>query len=55
MSRVEVFDPNEVATGHFYRRTVQRCFLMGEDLIVFVTNFAIARTRILFAISVKSH
>jgi hypothetical protein len=31
MSRAEVFDPNEVAIGHFYSRTVRRCFLMGED------------------------
>jgi hypothetical protein len=31
MSRAEVFDPNELAIGHFYSRTVRRCFLMGED------------------------
>ena len=31
MSRAEVFDPHEVAMGHFYSRTVRRCFLMGED------------------------
>jgi hypothetical protein len=31
MSRAEVFDPNEVAIGHFYSRTVRRCFLMSED------------------------
>jgi len=29
----EVFDPDEVAIGHFYNRTTRRCFLMGEDLI----------------------
>gem|GEM_PF-5409620 len=31
MSRAEVFDPNEVAIGHFYSRTVRRFFVMGED------------------------
>jgi REP element-mobilizing transposase RayT len=31
MSRAEIFDPNKVAIGHFYTRTVRRCFLMGED------------------------
>jgi len=33
LARSEVFDPDEVAIGHFYNRTTRRCFLMGEDLI----------------------
>jgi len=33
LARSEVFDPDEVAIGHFYNRTTRRCFLMGEDPI----------------------
>jgi len=29
LARSEVFDPDEVAIGHFYNRTTRRCFLMG--------------------------
>jgi len=32
LARSEVFDPDEVAIGHFYNRTTRRCFLMGEDV-----------------------
>jgi len=31
LARGEVFDPDEVAIGHFFNRTTRRCFLMGED------------------------
>jgi len=33
LARSEVFDPDEVAIGHFDNRTTRRCFLMGEDPI----------------------
>jgi len=33
LTRSEIFDPDEVAIGHFYNRTTRRCFLMGEDPI----------------------
>jgi len=33
LARSEVFDPDEVAVGHFYNRTTRQCFLMGEDPI----------------------
>jgi len=30
LARSEVFDPDEVAIGHFYNRTTRRCFFDGR-------------------------
>ena len=38
-SRAEVFDTDEVAIAHVFNRTVRRCFLMGDDALLFVTTF----------------
>ena len=39
LPRAEVFDPDEVAIAHVFNRTVRRCFLMGDDALLFVTTF----------------
>ena len=42
--RAEVFAPDEVAIVHVMNRVVRRCYLLGDDPVVFGDNYPSALT-----------